>query len=130
MLRAFAGMAALLGLTCAGCGSSETPVTTHEVKGKVFVRTGNQPVKKGIVEFAHQTDPRFNARGDLDEEGNFSLYTLSGNKKLPGAAAGDYWVTVTLPQGADQVSHSKSLPALYKVEAKQNFFEIALDRLP
>ncbi len=130
MPRIASVFAALVGLMSDGCGSTETPPTTYEVKGRVVVKAGNQVLKQGSVAFIHRTDAQLNARGEIDEEGKFTLFTFSGNKKLPGATPGAYQVTVSLPQGADHRGHSKTLPAPYQVEAKENFFEIVLERMP
>ncbi len=90
----------------------------------------NQPLKEGSVEFVHSTGAAFLARGELDPQGNFTLSTISGKKVLPGAAEGDYIVTISRPMGADQILHSVRMPTMYKVEAKANYFEIVLDRIP
>jgi hypothetical protein len=76
------------------------------------------------------TAPKSNARGSIDEEGNFSLYTFSGNKKLPGAAPGEYLVTVSLLHPDEHGGHAVTLKTVYKVEAKENVFEIVLERMP
>jgi hypothetical protein len=129
-MQSIAIAAVSLGLTCAGCGANDTASQLFNVTGTVVVKTGRQPLTQGTVEFAHQTDPNYNARSDIDTAGNFRLYTIVGNKKLPGAGEGEYVVTISLPQGSDQVTRSAQVKKTYRVEAKDNRFEIVLERRP
>ena len=98
--RRFAGVALLLTLVALGCGSAETRVPVHPVKGSVKVN--GKPASKAVVVFHPLAgDAKApNPTGEVGEDGTFTLGTYSA---ADGAPAGDYAVTVTWPTGSSTI---------------------------
>jgi hypothetical protein len=91
-MRTLALMAALISLTCEGCGSSSEalpPSPPVPVKGKITYR--GKPLPKGEITLT-PTDGGQQARGTIQPDGTFVLRTFQGDD---GALIGVHAVTVT-----------------------------------
>ena len=104
------------------------PPKTYAVKGRVMYKDG-QPATGAAVEF-RPSDPSSPASsGEVGEDGTFTLSCFFNNRKLPGAVAGTFEVTVMPPQGSDQSAHAVTLPKPYTVNPDDNNdFTITIDR--
>jgi len=121
------GFALLALLVLGGCGghSLGEPPELHPVTGTVLSAQG-LPITDGMIEFRSTTDAQQSARGNVQSEGRFSLETIWGREKLPGAAVGQYEVTYYPAMGPKQTEVPVTLPDHVKVEAKDNDFVIQL----
>ena len=121
------GIAALLVLAAGGCGghSLGDPPELHPATGKVVSAQG-AAMTEGMIEFRSTTDAQQSARGNVQSDGRFSLETIWGREKLPGAAVGEYEVTYYPAMGNDQKLSPVTLRESFKVEAKENELEIDL----
>jgi hypothetical protein len=121
--------AAALALWSGGCSSpSKELPKTYDVTGKVVFKNG-QPLSGGTIQFQPTTDSGLTTTGRIQPDGGFSLNTLVGETKLPGAAAGKYRVTVIPPMGADQAAQPISIPEAYTVKPQDdNHFQITIDQ--
>jgi hypothetical protein len=79
-----------------------------------------------MVEFRSTTDAQQSARGNVQSDGRFSLETIWGKEKFPGAAVGEYEVTYYPAMGNDQKVSPVTLAERLKIEAKENEFVIDL----
>jgi hypothetical protein len=70
----------------------------------------------GTVTFKSLTDANLNGLGDLNANGEFTVRTIFGNKKLTGLVPGTYQVTIVPPQGADQTARAIKMPDTYEVK--------------
>lgn len=121
----------LLGIVAlAGCGPSKPPLPkTYAVTGKAFYR-GGAPIPAGtLIEFRSPTDPNLAARGMVDQNGDFSLFTLTtSGDKANGAGEGEFEVTLIFPPPANEPDPAKAqmmpdpikLPRRFVVEPKEN----------
>jgi hypothetical protein len=112
-----------------GCGGPDTGVPkTYPAKGKVVFPDG-QPLTGGMVEFRSAADASLTTTGEIRPDGTFSLSTLVGTKKVPGAVAGEHRVTVLPPQGPDQAAQPVTLPKPYTVRpGDDNDFTITIEK--
>lgn len=105
-----------------GCGGSSQPAELNhlaEVKGTVLFQ-GQPP--EGAVVMLHPSDggvikpPR--SSGIVDPDGNFAVQTSVNNFMKPGAAPGEYRVTVSwpapAPTPADGDATKEQLPAKFQ----------------
>jgi hypothetical protein len=122
-------VAAAISLTMS-CQSSAGLPKTYPAAGQVQYKNG-QPMKGGSVQFTTAEDNGLRVSGLIGEDGRFSLTTLRDRAKADGAPEGDYRVLV-LPPLQDDHKGVPPIPApgTYKVEAKDNQFQIKLDVLP
>ena len=119
-------LAFLVAVLATGCDSKNTALpVTHPVTGKV-VQDG-RPMTGGLVQFRSKSDPNLSASGDIAPDGSFKLSTIVEGTKLPGAPEGSYEVMVVPAMGANQAARPVTLPQPYKVEAKENRFDLSLD---
>ncbi len=127
--RALSGVGLALAtlLAAGGCGGHRLgdPPELHPVSGKVSSARGIA-VTEGMIEFRSTTDAQQSARGNVQSDGRFSLETIWGREKLPGAAVGEYEITYYPAMGKDQKLSPVTLSERLKVEAKENEFEIDL----
>ncbi len=88
-----------------GCGAKTYPVT-----GKVTFDKGDVKQLAGsIIICKQEKDPLVMARGELQEDGSFTLETHSRGKILPGAFEGTYraWITFNTDNGDEEVQFRK-----------------------
>lgn len=112
-------------LLASGCSQQNRP-TTYPVTGTVLWQDG-QPVRGGMVEFRPSAVPNVTTLGQLQPDGSFSLHSIFGNQKVPGATEGEHQVTVFPPSSGHERT-SFLLPQKYTVKADQeNHFVIKLD---
>jgi hypothetical protein len=128
-LAALAGVLAL----AAGCDKTKMP-QTYPVTGTVAFADG-EPIKGGdrggAVEFQSATDPELRISGQIKEDGTFALQTLKDKTKVEGAPEGSYTVTFLPPKREDGrllLPQPVKLPQTFQVEAKENHFDIKIDR--
>ena len=109
-----------------GCPRREPPPRTYPARGTVIVK-GGKPLAGGSVHFAPTADPTFSAAGDLGDDGTFTLATVKGRARLPGAPEGEYRVTVSpqSPPGGSTLL-PVSLPNTFRVEPKENELRIEI----
>lgn len=95
--RRYYGMSAIAALIVlvAGCGRTDGP-KTYPVTGQVVFKQG-QPLRGGMLQFQSLDFPNVTTVGEIKPDGSFSLYTVAGTTKLPGAVPGKHQVTVILP---------------------------------
>lgn len=120
----------LVGLACSlGCRrQSERPAPeTFPVTGTVTSQ-GNLSIEHAIVEFVPNSgDKTLSALGTADATGKFSLAIPYPDRKIPGAPAGVYRVTVMLPLNPDRTGGQRyELPDEYVVEPRENDFTLKL----
>jgi hypothetical protein len=113
--RRLFGALLLLGLV--GCGSREERPKTWTAGGRVVTQGTVPSLTGGTVEFLFPNQPSRNARGEIAADGSFTLFTLHGNARLPGAAEGEYTVRVSSRMADDQSMQSYTL-GTYKVEPR------------
>ncbi len=84
-----------------GCGSGPK---THSVKGKVVFEGGDvSKLAGGVVEFQSVSQPETFARGEIQEDGSFSMFTRTeGGKEKAGAVPGDHQARIYLPGSEDE----------------------------
>ena len=123
-----------LALVCqGGCGGpDEEPPKTYEVTGTVLGADG-KPLSGGLVEFRSGGDKPVSATGRIQPDGSFSLSTIAGEQKLPGAVAGTHKVTVIPPPpetgDIQAVPQPVVLPGTYEVKpGGDNKFTVKLGR--
>ncbi|MCI0682550.1 MAG: hypothetical protein L0Y71_10635 [Gemmataceae bacterium] len=88
--------ALLLTLNVSGCGTGDANANlpkTVPVTGKVVLK-GGAPVTAGLVQFVPVNGSPYTIMGEIQSGGDFSLSTVVGQTKVPGAIEGDYKVTV------------------------------------
>jgi hypothetical protein len=127
-MRAIRVVAAVVtaGGILAGCSqppAGDAPPETFPVTGEVIGRAGT-PLPAGTVAFRPAGKGGADASGDIRPDGTFALRTFHDGNPVPGAAPGEYQVTVTPPQGPDQKDESFRLPTALKVERRENQFRI------
>lgn len=111
-------------LLALGCTKGADLPPTHSVKGKV-VYTDGRPMSGGSIRFVSSPpDPLLTVAGVIDNDGNFTLSTIKGKKKVAGAVEGRYRVTIIPPQ----VDHHQPVAPIklsggYTVKAGENTFE-------
>lgn len=103
-----------------GCEKKAPAPPTYPVHGEVF--RGGKPAANGTVQFVHQTEPDVRAVGEIGPDGKFSLFTMEGNEKRPGAVAGEYKAVLVF-SASDPAFHPKTT---FKVEPRENTFRIDL----
>ncbi len=121
------GLALVAGFGCGDPGKDDPKV--HAVKGTVKFKNGT-PLAKGFVQF-RGANPDEVINGLTEADGSFALTTLlaKNNRKLAGAPAGEYEVTITLPMAQDQSGGGEiRLPVKYTVKAQDdNNFLITIE---
>jgi hypothetical protein len=123
--------ALLLGaLSSAGCQPAAPAVpdpVTHAVSGSVVGKDG-RPVAGGAIQFRQVEDSNQTSLGEIKPDGAFSLRTvLADGRKLDGAVAGTYQVTIFPPMDAPQGQPVVSCKQTYRVQAGENQLTIQLD---
>ncbi len=122
---------ALTGMLSAGCsGRNDHPLpTTYRLTGKVVTAKGT-PLTGGMVQFECPRDASFTVVGVIGPEGKYEAKTVRDRTESPGAPAGEYRVTVTLPLANGNASHAPiTLPRPCAVLAQDtNTFDIQLPR--
>lgn len=127
-----AGLALMLLMSLAGCGTQMRPV-----EGQVLFKDG-QPLAGGLVVFerVEPAEPRVSARGHVEPDGRFRLSTY---KQADGAPEGRYRVTVAPPLPVDpndlgqRILHPKyesveTSGLEYEVTSGTNEFRITVER--
>lgn len=87
---------------CAGCSSGpggDGP-NTYPVAGKV-VRADGSAFPGGSIEFRPLAPNSVTTVGDIDDNGGFTLRSLTSDNRLVGAPEGEYRVVIT-PYSASQ----------------------------
>ena len=74
---------------------------TYKVTGTVTY-PGGKPVAGGAIQFMPVGDSSFLARGDIQDDGSYSLDMVKDNERKSGAPEGEYRVTVVPPIPPDQ----------------------------
>ena len=123
-------MCLLVVLACIlGCQTrSERPAPeTFPVTGTV-ITPENIAVKHATVEFVPTSgDKTLSALGTVDASGKFALAVVTPDRIIPGAPAGVYRVTVTLPLNPDRTGGQRyMLPGQFTVEPRENEFTLEL----
>lgn len=116
-----------------GCGPRHQP--TYPVRGRVVLRDGT-PVAGCLIAF-EAVDKSVSAKGNLDKDGRFELFTYRPGDGVP---AGEYRA-VLVPSIVDDHGKASQAPPFharyrtyetsglkFTVQAGDNFFEIKLDR--
>ena len=122
-------------LVAVGCGKGEDLPKLYPVKGKVV--KGGKAVKGGQVLFApRDTQAALLIKGEVSEDGTFTLTTSKGRTSAAGAPEGKYQVTYDPPrQGSgEEKTPAKSisftrpliLTQTFKVEPKDNQLTVDL----
>jgi hypothetical protein len=111
-----------------GCGGPPAP-PTHPVTGKVTWK-GGEPLADGGVQLISVTDPNTFANGTV-KNGDFTVFTVMDNKRVPGAILGEHVITISLPQ-IDQTAPPPRLKLSKTkciVEAKENTLAIEIEKV-
>ena len=112
-----------------GCQSrSELPApVTFPVTGTV-IASDTIGVKHARVQFVPTSgDKSLSALGTADATGKFTLAVTRPDRRIPGAPAGVYRVTVTLPLNPDRTGGQRYvLPKEFNVEPRANEFTLEL----
>jgi hypothetical protein len=96
------------------------------VTGSAKFKDG-KPATGGAIQFSPVSDTSYTVSGDLKADGSFTLFTVKGSDRVPGAPEGEYRVTVQLPIPASQGTVPPiTLPKTYRVEPKENTFAIEI----
>jgi hypothetical protein len=104
--------AALALISCAvvlGCGKSEqaTGPKTVPVRGKVvFTKGGDAKAlfnRQGRIELESVEQPGIRAAGAIEEDGSFSVATVTAEGSSPGAIAGNHRVRLDLDDQAQRL---------------------------
>jgi len=84
--------------TIAACLSNNgRPIPkTYPVRGKVVDKNGAAVTNAGRIEFQMPNELYHTVLGMAEPDGTFTMYTLSNDKKYPGATEGQHQVFVTL----------------------------------
>lgn len=86
-----------VGVSVAGCQGNQRPIPkTYPVRGKVVYKNGAPVTNAGRIEFQTPNELYHTILGQVQPDGTFGLYTLSNNRKYPGATAGAHKVFVIL----------------------------------
>lgn len=112
-----------------GCQSGTSLPPTYPVTGKVAWKGGDPLVEGGIL-LTSVADPNIVASGNV-VKGEFSVFTLLDNRRVPGAIAGEHMIRISLPQGADQAAPPRLRLSITKtaVESKENTLTIEIEKL-
>jgi hypothetical protein len=103
-----------------GCKEQADMPATYPAKGKVVFKDG-KPMSGGVVQFQAEKDEGITVVGETDDNGNFSLQTLKGNRKKVGAMQGTYRVIILPPQSDDhQIAPPIEIGETYTIAAKEN----------
>jgi len=122
-----AGLCLFAGFGCKDPAKDDPKL--HKAIGTIKLKNG-KPVETAIVNFAGANPADLTINGATDAEGNFSLSTImiNGNRKLVGAPAGEYEVTVILPLDAKQSGGGAVKVGKLTVKASDdNNFPITID---
>jgi len=102
-------LAALVASTWAGCGTSKTAggPSTVPVRGKlVFTRGGAVKAlfdRQGRIELESVDQPGIHAMGAIEEDGSFSVATVTNDGSNPGAVPGTHRVRLDLDDNAQRL---------------------------
>jgi len=120
---------ALLVFCLIGCGSDASLPPTFPVTGKVMWK-GGAPLEEGGILLTSVADPNIAASGNI-VKGEFSVSTLIGDKRVPGATAGEHVIHINLPQGADQAPQPRLRLSKTKftAEKKENLLTIEIEKM-
>lgn len=112
-----------------GCGGDASLPPTFPVKGKVAWK-GGEPLAEGGILLTSVADPNIAASGNI-VKGEFSVTTLIGDKRVPGATAGEHVIQINLPQGADQAAppRLRLSKTKFTAEKKENELAIEIEKL-
>ena len=122
--------AAVLAALALGCPpGGPPPPKTYPVQGRVVFKDG-QPMTGGAVEFRPSDPAAPISTGEVGPDGNFSLNCVVGTRKVAGAVAGTFQVTVMPPQSREQSGgRPVQLSKPYTVkEDDSNNFTLTIDR--
>ena len=108
-----------------GCAAGEELPRTYYVTGTAYDADG-KPLTEGLVHFQHASDSTFTVSGSIGPNGSFTLKTLKGKSMLEGAPEGEYQVTIIpgVPKGQHGAAPAIVFPQTFRVEAKENTFEL------
>ncbi len=88
-----------------GCGGP----AAFPVKGKLVFEKGDVKLLSGsIISCQHEQDPSIGARGDIQEDGSFTLETYVRGKIVPGALEGTYRARIVPEDGAEDGLFNKT----------------------
>ena len=126
--RLLLGGLLVFGLAIVGCSSGSSMPKTYKVTGTVTY-PGGKPVAGGAIQFMPVGDSSFLARGDIQDDGSYSLDMVKDNERKSGAPEGEYRVTVVPPIPPDQrTTPPFELPKTVRVEARDNQIPIEVTR--
>jgi hypothetical protein len=110
-----------------GCKSSKLP-KTFPASGSVAWK-GGQPLKGGSIQFRSETKPDLRVVGKIQDDGTFTLNTISDREKTGGAPEGQFEVSVIPPlEGEHKGVPPISVPGKFKiVPGGENKFTIEIE---
>ncbi len=113
--------------TLAACSANRDPApVTKKADGKVTYKDGKAYTKGGTIEFRHETKAGVTSISGIDEEGKFSLYSMTAQHKVPGVEEGTYQVTIT-PNSSDQNVQPIVLKKKYQITDGQTGIVVHAD---
>ena len=115
----------LLALTMLGCGPPTPSIETFPVMGKV-VGSDGKAFPGGAIEFRSQSAQPFNAFGEIQSDGSFTLYTVAEGSRAAGAIAGTHRVTIVPAMDHTQAAQPITLSDVFTVERSANDFTITV----
>jgi len=116
-------------LLLVGCRAGRPALPkTYPVKGKVVDANG-APLKGGFVQFETDKPTDMTVVATIESDGAFSAKTFRDKEEMPGAPEGEYRLVVNR-QIADGNAPPPAftMPKPYKVEAKDNNFELKIGK--
>ncbi|MSU76460.1 MAG: hypothetical protein EXS16_00030 [Gemmataceae bacterium] len=118
----------VLACSLIGCTPTnrEPPPVTTKVDGKVVQANGKAFTEGGTIEFRNETKPGVTSISGIQPDGAFSLYSIKGQHKVPGAEEGSYEVTIT-PSSQDQNVRSMVLKKKVVVGPGDNDLTIQME---
>src|SRR5262245_15705586 len=98
-----------LGVSATGCGKKETGQgpQTVPVRGKLVFTKGGDPKsiynKQGRIELESVEQPTIHAMGAIEEDGSFTVATVTPEGSSPGAVRGTHRVRLDLDDQAQRL---------------------------
>jgi hypothetical protein len=91
---------ALVLIALFGCGGGPK---VHPVKGRLVFDKGDVKLLAGsILNCQNEQNPSVSARGDINEDGSFTLETYARGRIVPGAIEGTYRARIIPENGSDE----------------------------
>ena len=114
-------------LFLAGCSGSRSDLpATYPVTGQVVDARG-APLRGGTVQLETSWFSDLTAVGVIREDGTFIVKTYRDEVEVSGAPEGEYQITISPPQEADNASPQPvTLLRPYRVQPRENTFRLRL----